>query len=114
MMGEPGSGMTSTSDHHVHPHLKCQLTAFMWCYRHACHMQIRLSPCMLAVAGTSIQASMSSDVASATEWCQKTFQLPECSRGCHIITKQVYQAVPEIAQYEVGLANLFSGCQALQ
>ncbi|XP_057867349.1 uncharacterized protein LOC131074686 isoform X2 [Cryptomeria japonica] len=43
-----------------------------------------------------------------TEWTQKTFSLPPFGRGCHMITQYIYQAVPEISQFEVGLANLFS------
>lgn len=43
----------------------------------------------------------------STEWMQKTFSLPPFKRGCHIITRYIYEAVPEIRQFEVGLANLF-------
>uniref|UniRef100_A0A0D6R4V2 Secondary thiamine-phosphate synthase enzyme n=1 Tax=Araucaria cunninghamii TaxID=56994 RepID=A0A0D6R4V2_ARACU len=46
-------------------------------------------------------------VAGPTEWTQKTFSLPPFARGCHIITRYIYEAVPEIKQFEVGLANLF-------
>ncbi|KAH9315355.1 hypothetical protein KI387_023982, partial [Taxus chinensis] len=46
-------------------------------------------------------------MAGPTEWVQKTFSLPPFGRGCHIITRYIYEAVPEIAQFEVGLANLF-------
>lgn len=44
---------------------------------------------------------------ASTEWMQKTFSLPPFKRGCHIITRYIYEAVPEISQFEVGLANLF-------
>ncbi|KAI8475023.1 MAG: hypothetical protein J3K34DRAFT_405813 [Monoraphidium minutum] len=40
-------------------------------------------------------------------WSQRTLTLPQHRRGCHIITQKVYEALPEIAEYEVGLANLF-------
>lgn len=46
-------------------------------------------------------------MAASTEWMQKTFSLPPVKRGCHIITRYIYEAVPEISQFEVGLANLF-------
>lgn len=46
-------------------------------------------------------------MAVSTEWMQKTFSLPPFKRGCHIITRYIYEAVPEISQFEVGLANLF-------
>lgn len=48
-----------------------------------------------------------STAAAPTEWTQKIFSLPPFGRGCHMITKYIYQAVPEINQFEVGLANLF-------
>jgi secondary thiamine-phosphate synthase enzyme len=47
------------------------------------------------------------NMAASTEWMQKTFSLPPFKRGCHIITRYIYEAVPEISQFEVGLANLF-------
>jgi hypothetical protein len=36
-------------------------------------------------------------------------ELPPYQRGCHIITRKVQEALPELAQMEVGVANLFSG-----
>eukprot|EP01018_Ginkgo_biloba_P029859 Gb_06990 [translate_table: standard] len=47
------------------------------------------------------------DCPAPTEWTQRTFALPEFKRGCHIITRHIYEAVPEINQFEIGLANLF-------
>jgi hypothetical protein len=32
---------------------------------------------------------------------QRTISLPQHRRGCHIITNKIYEAVPEIAEYEV-------------
>jgi len=43
----------------------------------------------------------------ATEWLQRTIDLPAYKRGCHVITKKVYEALPELSQFEVGLANIF-------
>ncbi|KAJ7547843.1 hypothetical protein O6H91_08G106600 [Diphasiastrum complanatum] len=57
-----------------------------------------------------IRCEASSSTVSATpamDWVQKTIELPEFRRGCHIITKRIYSAVPEIKQYEVGIAHLF-------
>ncbi|KIZ05328.1 hypothetical protein MNEG_2630 [Monoraphidium neglectum] len=45
--------------------------------------------------------------APAAAWSQRTISLPQHRRGCHIITNKIYEAVPEIAEYEVGLANIF-------
>ncbi|KAG2493097.1 hypothetical protein HYH03_008760 [Edaphochlamys debaryana] len=43
----------------------------------------------------------------ATQWVQKTITLPQFPRGCHVITRKIYEAVPELAGFEVGLANIF-------
>ena len=32
---------------------------------------------------------------------QRTISLPQHRRGCHIITGKIYEAVPEISEYEV-------------
>ena len=40
-------------------------------------------------------------------WIQREFQLAAKSRGFHLITSAVLQAIPEINQIECGLLNLF-------
>ncbi|HIG64237.1 MAG TPA: YjbQ family protein [Methyloprofundus sp.] len=40
-------------------------------------------------------------------WIQREFQLAAKSRGFHLITSEVLQAIPEINQIECGLLNLF-------
>jgi secondary thiamine-phosphate synthase enzyme len=40
-------------------------------------------------------------------WVQKTFELPAFKRGCHIITKHIYKAVPEVSEFRVGIAHIF-------
>ncbi|KAL3685306.1 hypothetical protein R1sor_003328 [Riccia sorocarpa] len=42
-----------------------------------------------------------------TEWVQKQFELPGFSRGCHIITRGIISAVPEIKEFDVGIAHIF-------
>ncbi|KAG1656321.1 hypothetical protein FOA52_006652 [Chlamydomonas sp. UWO 241] len=42
-----------------------------------------------------------------TEWLQRTIVLPARRRGCHVITRNVYEALPELSQFEVGIANIF-------
>ena len=37
----------------------------------------------------------------------KVVELPGYSRGCHVITRNLLQRLPEISEFEVGLANLF-------
>lgn len=42
---------------------------------------------------------------------QRTISLPQHRRGCHIITNKIYEAVPEIAEYEVGRCCVINaGC----
>eukprot|EP00249_Psilotum_nudum_P019749 c27402_g1_i1 orf=302-874(+) len=53
------------------------------------------------------QHGTSVSVPSGTEWVQRTIKLPAFRRGCHIITQEIYKSVPEINQFEVGIANLF-------
>ena len=38
---------------------------------------------------------------------QKFVQLPEFSRGCHLITRRVIEAVPELSQISVGVMHVF-------
>lgn len=40
-------------------------------------------------------------------WFQKTINLRSKSRGCHLITREIEKQVPEIEQYEIGMANIF-------
>ncbi|GFR39698.1 hypothetical protein Agub_g177, partial [Astrephomene gubernaculifera] len=42
-----------------------------------------------------------------TRWLQKTVVLPPYPRGCHVITRRIYEMVPELAAFEVGLAHIF-------
>lgn len=38
---------------------------------------------------------------------QKVVELPPFKRGCHVITRPLLQRLPELADFEVGLANFF-------
>ena len=40
-------------------------------------------------------------------WIQQTFQLPAVSRGFHLITRHVVDAVPEIRDLDVGMMHVF-------
>ena len=44
---------------------------------------------------------------SVTNWIQKEIVLPQFSRGCHLVTSQILQEVPEIRDFQVGLLHLF-------
>jgi hypothetical protein len=39
---------------------------------------------------------------------QKTISLPAYPRGCHVVTRELLRELPELQQFEVGLANFFS------
>lgn len=40
-------------------------------------------------------------------WLQRTIQLPARPRGFHLVTGEVEEALPELAEIEVGLLHLF-------
>lgn len=40
-------------------------------------------------------------------WTQRTLHLPALSRGFHLITREVAAALPELAEVDVGLLNVF-------
>lgn len=42
-----------------------------------------------------------------TLWLQKEIQLKSRSRGFHLITREIEQALPEMPSITIGLANLF-------
>lgn len=44
---------------------------------------------------------------SSTVWIQKVVELQPYSRGCHVITRKLVQQLPELADLEVGMVNLF-------
>ncbi len=40
-------------------------------------------------------------------WFQKTLTLAAQRRGCHLVTREVLQGLPELAEVKVGLLHLF-------
>ena len=44
----------------------------------------------------------------ATDWAQKKVSVGSRKRGCHVITREIMKQVPEIGDFEMGLANFFS------
>lgn len=40
-------------------------------------------------------------------WLQRELQLPPCSRGMHIVTRHIVEALPELCQVKVGLLHIF-------
>jgi secondary thiamine-phosphate synthase enzyme len=57
-----------------------------------------ISPKAMTTQQTSVQQ---------TEWFQKTLELPPFSRGSHVITRNITDAVPELALIEIGMFNVF-------
>lgn len=47
------------------------------------------------------------DVIMGTEWAQKTVSLKAQSRGCHVVTKEIYKLVPEIHDFDIGMCNIW-------
>jgi thiamine phosphate synthase YjbQ (UPF0047 family) len=42
-----------------------------------------------------------------TVWTTRVIELPPFPRGCHVITKKLLEACPELSEMEAGLANFF-------
>ena len=42
-----------------------------------------------------------------TDWAQKVVTIPHKPRGCHIITRDLVQELPELSKFRVGTANFF-------
>eukprot|EP01023_Acetabularia_acetabulum_P049604 TRINITY_DN5302_c0_g1_i7.p1 TRINITY_DN5302_c0_g1~~TRINITY_DN5302_c0_g1_i7.p1 ORF type:complete len:216 (-),score=29.84 TRINITY_DN5302_c0_g1_i7:197-844(-) len=40
-------------------------------------------------------------------WLQKEVNLKPYSRGCHVITREIYKQMQELSEMEVGIANIF-------
>lgn len=40
-------------------------------------------------------------------WLQREIQLPSVSQGLHLITRQIVDAMPELAQVRIGLLHIF-------
>jgi secondary thiamine-phosphate synthase enzyme len=45
---------------------------------------------------------------SGTVWYQQTLKLPACARGCHLVTQQVIEILPDLGRLEIGLLHVFS------
>eukprot|EP00877_Chromochloris_zofingiensis_P005112 jgi/Chrzof1/14601/Cz09g09020.t1 len=81
--------------------------------------RVHMSPCKETCARTSrsrhahkvshadSEMCTTDSMVQQNAWLQKTITLPQHKRGCHVITRKIYDALPEIGQYEIGLANLF-------
>lgn len=40
-------------------------------------------------------------------WFQKRISLAARARGCHLVTRDVLQAVPELSQFRIGILHVF-------
>ncbi|WIA43830.1 hypothetical protein OEZ86_010246 [Tetradesmus obliquus] len=61
---------------------------------------------VLTQAAASQQAA-ATEAPAQTHWFQNTITLPIHKRGCHVVTRKLLAELPELGEYEVGLANLF-------
>eukprot|EP01025_Chloroclados_australasicus_P057720 TRINITY_DN720_c0_g1_i1.p2 TRINITY_DN720_c0_g1~~TRINITY_DN720_c0_g1_i1.p2 ORF type:complete len:232 (-),score=15.23 TRINITY_DN720_c0_g1_i1:204-848(-) len=55
----------------------------------------------------SAEVAEASETGSVDVWLQKQISLRPLSRGCHIVTKDIYTQMQEISEIEIGLANIF-------
>ncbi|KRZ78321.1 UPF0047 protein YjbQ [Trichinella papuae] len=46
-------------------------------------------------------------VKESATWLQRVITLTSKPRGCHLITKELLQALPEINRFSIGLLNIF-------
>ncbi|GJP55328.1 hypothetical protein CLOM_g14300 [Closterium sp. NIES-68] len=65
------------------------------------------SPSAASASASTADLANAAEAPGKTVWLQKTIELPPYKRGCHVITSQIMRAVPEIAEFRVGIANLF-------
>ncbi len=42
-----------------------------------------------------------------TRWFQKEVVLRQYARGCHLVTREILEQIPEIAEFQIGLMNVF-------
>ncbi|HBO44312.1 MAG TPA: hypothetical protein DD670_10350 [Planctomycetaceae bacterium] len=40
-------------------------------------------------------------------WIQREIQLPAVGQGCHLITREIVAALPELNQFKIGLLHIF-------
>jgi len=44
-------------------------------------------------------------VSSGTVWSQQLVTLPALKRGCHVVTRNFTEKLPELQEYEIGLVS---------
>lgn len=68
-------------------------------------LQVPFSRCVRCSAVDATPSAQSDP--TQTHWFQRVLSLPAKPRGCHLITRLIYDALPELGQFEVGLAHIF-------
>ncbi|GAX84134.1 hypothetical protein CEUSTIGMA_g11557.t1 [Chlamydomonas eustigma] len=63
--------------------------------------------CRSVLCMSSAGVKSDSSTTRTTEWFQKQVTLPPYPRGSHVITKHVYKELPELSDFEIGIANIF-------
>jgi hypothetical protein len=107
----PNTNTTATNPYHL-PLLLC---LFVLCFFPSLIGPILYSPLSLLSYSISLlpwshptSTSVYSSQGTATmSWTQKQFTLPAKARGSYLITDTVYEKVPEIKEYKVGILQLF-------
>ncbi|KAI4741369.1 UPF0047 domain protein [Aureobasidium sp. EXF-12298] len=95
-------------------HLPLLLCLFTLCFFPSLIGPILYSPLTLLSYSISLlpwshptSTSYSTQGSHTMSWTQKQFTLPAKARGSYLITDTVYEKVPEIKEYKVGILQLF-------
>jgi secondary thiamine-phosphate synthase enzyme len=59
------------------------------------------------LARAAVSSPADAPPGGAVDWVQNQITLPAKRRGCHVVTREIVSQVPEISEFEVGLANIF-------
>jgi len=68
---------------------------------------LSLAPAAILHNTTAAASAAEAPAAPSTAWDQRTIRLPSKPRGCHVMTREIAKQVPEIQNFEVGMANFF-------
>jgi len=69
--------------------------------------QRQVSPYFSKNGAVKMELSTFSSQGMQTGWFQKKIQITAPRRGCHLVTSQIRDAVPEMKDFDIGMANLF-------
>jgi len=61
----------------------------------------------VALGQATDSQSSEPSIQPSSVWEQKIITLPAYNRGCHVVTRKLLEQLPELLEFEVGMANLF-------